>query len=88
MKLEWRMSKPEPSDRVFCHVPEGCLFADIPPRGRVFISILATKRADVGGILPDDWMGREFDTAQEAIDAMEAFYFKAKELPCNPSSPS
>lgn len=82
MNLDWTFSKPEPSDRVFCHVPEGCLFFDIGYRGNVFVPMIACMPLDFG-ILPREWMGREFDSIEAAQIAIENWYFNKTKQDAN-----
>jgi len=81
-KLEWRNC----SAYVICIVPEGKMYAYAMDSGDWYIPLVATVPHD--GILPAKMAMRRFDTASDAVAAMEQWYFNhTGATECPTSSP-
>ena len=76
-KLNWQESHPG-KDRYWTDTPEGQIFFDVGRKGKVFIPLLACKPGELG-ILPREWIGREFGSVDEAKREIETWYTQHKE---------
>jgi hypothetical protein len=76
-KLDWQESHPS-KDRYWVDVPEGQIFFDVGYKGKVFVPLLACRPGEFG-ILPREWIGREFASVDEAKREIQTWYTQHKE---------